>query len=183
MLAKKIKPFTSNILVDGVVCQVQHVEILGDAVSLALWILDTNTYYTLECWADDNIVLCTWEGIPTEGRTEAEVNAWTWLRRFKGVEGYAATVTVQTTGDYVYATVSIRDLGIDVESISACWATRISGGRKTTRLVCALHYRGLFRDKRRKSSARLTMKAFRQQANWFLTMAEIRAEHLASTTS
>lgn len=179
MRADQIKSFKSYILATDEVHQVQDVSIEGGVVYLSTWNITAHKIDSLELWKTDNVILCTREGILTEGRTDAEINARRYAEKFDLFAKFTATVEVKTSIQGTMATVTIRENEIGGQSISATWLTYTRKGRTYTTLLTAIHIRSIWHTKRQKSVVKLTLAAFKREVNWFLTLAQLDAQRTA----
>lgn len=173
MKATKVKPF-QHILIEGQPVWIIEVEISGYGV-----IFRGFRDFEVEVWDTMDIELCTREGIPTEGRTEAEIKARQCMIKFDGFSRFTTELSVETTETGTMATVWIRENEVGGASVSATWQTYTSKGRTYTRLLSAVHFRSIWHAKNLKGSVRLTPASLKREINWFLTLGEFQARREA----
>lgn len=179
MQASKLKPYQMA-LIDGVPIWLNEVEASGRSVTIKGRNWKGNIPVEVEVWDTDDIQLCNNDGITTEGRTLAEVNAYTAAKRLEGTN-WVATVEITESYGYRHASLSVRSTLSYEESYFACWGTRIEGtGRKTTRFVVGLRYRSPFHSKRQKGNVKISQKEFYREMSWLVTREGYRKEREAA---
>lgn len=109
--------------------------------------------------SDEDIPLCTWDGITTEGKLQCQVIAEQVKQRAE-----AAGWTVELTlNDYGYSTSAVLWItrGIDDDKYSVSWYTKTGTSRNTTGFGTCTKFRPYW-AKKRKSMVKMTRKAFMQ---------------------
>jgi hypothetical protein len=182
MLAQRIKPGALVKTSEGVL-YVQDAEYYGEGLNRVASL--TGRVYpkgrkphhdTFQFWCTEDVPLCTWDGVPTEGRTKGEIEAETVYRRLTAA-GVRAEMDVEhdVANQRVISTVRIRgDYDFD-DLFSGSWFSRTEG-RKTTRFF-GFTVRGMYRSPRKSISAKLGRKQFFQAVGSACFMGEYKGEY------
>lgn len=128
---------------------------------------------TFEYWVDEDVKLCNWDGVPTEGKTKAQIEAESVVASLERY-GLKAEIRIEENHGAVWAWVKLpSEHGVISDSYTGGWYTRTEG-RKTTGFR-GFTQRGLFRGRKR-HSAKLTRRQFFAEVGCRISQAQYRME-------
>lgn len=119
--------------------------------------------------SDDDVPLCTWDGITTEGKLKCQVLAEEVKQRAEAA-GWTVELNIN---NYGYSTSAVLWLtrGIDDDKYSVSWYTRTGSTRHTTGFGLCTKFRPYW-AKKSKSMVKLTRKAFYSELSTICWRAE-----------
>lgn len=107
--------------------------------------------------SDDDLPLCTWDGILIESKTEAQIKAETVKQRAEAA-GWTVELTM-TEFDHMITARLWMTRGNADDSYSVSWYTRTKG-RKTSGFMGGLKFRSYYRSKKVQGHVKISRKDF-----------------------
>jgi hypothetical protein len=158
MQAAKLKKYTL-VRIDGKTVHIQEVypSHAGDLTVIDGKISGRGEVVSWVVADDENIPLCTWDGITIEGKLKCQVIAEEVKQRAEAA-GWTVELNINNYG-YSTSAVLWMTRGIDDDKYSVSWYTRTGSTRHTTGFGVCTKFRPYW-AKKRTSMVKLTRKAF-----------------------
>lgn len=128
--------------------------------------------------SDADVKLCTWDGVPTEGKTKAEIIALGYSKKLteRGIEH---KLEIKEHDTMIVASIWLPGKYHFDDSFSAAWYTRTEG-RRSSGFLHGNVFRGTLRSNRLRGHAKINAVKFHNEVTYRIQSAQFAAEREAA---